>query len=496
LTAAPRKIGKTTAAAAIWAFLSTAGAKAVTLVGITVLARILAPREFGLLAFAMAYLTYAESIGDLGSGMALVYWPDRRDDAAQVTFLVNFAAGVFWCLATLVLAPYVANFFHAPQGTAIVRVLAFSFIIKFLGTTHDALAQKDLRFRARAIPEFGLAAVKASVAIALAYFGFGAWSIVWGHIAGLVVSTVSLWIIVPWRPHFGFPRDLFKPMLGYGRGIVIVNVINAITSDADLTVVGRYLGITALGLYQMASKIPETGVVVALYAISKVLFPAFAKIKAEGGSLRTPFLKATRYVSAVTVPASLGLFFLAKPIVLAFFGPKWIEATPILRMLALYVGVSSLTNHVGNILKATGRAPLLAWLAVLKSALIIPSLIFAARFGAVAVATALFLVTTVTVTINLAIGIRLVHSSAGAVAKAFAPSFIAGGVMSLAMWGFDKVSGAMPSVVQLALGVLVGAVVYLLALWRLDAQIFDLAKETLLARKRAQTVEAIPQAVP
>lgn len=489
-------MGRATASAAMWAFLSTAGSKAVTLVGISLLARILAPREFGLLAFAMAYMTYAESIGDLGSGMALVYWPDRREEAAQITFVINLAAGIFWCVTTLALAPFVADFFHAPQGTPIVRALALSFIIKFLGTTHDALAQKDLRFRARAIPEFGLAAVKATVALVLAYFGFGAWSLVWGHIAGLTVSTVSLWVIVPWRPTFTFPRDLLKPMLGYGRGIIVVNIINAVTSDADLTVVGRYLGITALGLYQMASKIPEAGVVVALYALSKVLFPAFAKIHAAGESLRTPFLRATRYVAAITVPASLGLFFLAKPIVLAFFGPKWIDATPILRVLSLYVGVGSLSNHVGNILKATGRAKMLAWLAVVKSLLIIPALIFAGRFGAVAVASTLTVMTTITVSMMLLIGIRIVHSSISAVLKAFAPSFFAGAVMSAALWGYGLISGNLPSMLQLILGIVIGGLVYMLALWRFDAQIFELAKETILSRRVKPPVEPLPQAAP
>ena len=86
--------GRITARAAVWAFFSTAGAKLITLVGLALLARLLAPREFGLLAFAMVYITYAETIGDLGSGMALVYWPDRRDDAAQVTFIVNALAGI------------------------------------------------------------------------------------------------------------------------------------------------------------------------------------------------------------------------------------------------------------------------------------------------------------------------------------------------------------------------------------------------------------------
>ena len=98
MTASPG-VGRTTARAAVWAFASTGGSKLITLIALTVLARFLAPAEFGLLAFALVYITYAETIGDLGSGMALVYWPDRREEAAQVTFVINVVAGLFWRLA-------------------------------------------------------------------------------------------------------------------------------------------------------------------------------------------------------------------------------------------------------------------------------------------------------------------------------------------------------------------------------------------------------------
>ena len=111
--AAKMSIGRKTARAAAWAFASTAGAKLITLGSLAVLAHLLSPAEFGLLAFAMVYITYAETIGDLGSGMALVYWPDRRDDAAQVTFITNAAAGVMWCVITVAAAPLIAHFFHA-----------------------------------------------------------------------------------------------------------------------------------------------------------------------------------------------------------------------------------------------------------------------------------------------------------------------------------------------------------------------------------------------
>ena len=118
-------VGRSTARAAIWAFLSTAGAKAITLVGLAMLARLLAPSEFGLLAFALVYITYADTIGDLGSGVALIYWPDRRDDATQVTFLISIASGLFWCLSTIALAPAIAHFFNVLNHSAVFFALGF-----------------------------------------------------------------------------------------------------------------------------------------------------------------------------------------------------------------------------------------------------------------------------------------------------------------------------------------------------------------------------------
>ncbi|HEX7190866.1 MAG TPA: lipopolysaccharide biosynthesis protein [Thermoanaerobaculia bacterium] len=471
-------IGRATAHAAIWAFTSAIGAKAVTLVGLALLARMLAPREFGLLAFAMVYITYAETIGDLGSGVALIYWPDRREEAAQVTFITSVLTGLAWVVITILIAPYVAAFFKAPSGEPIVRALAWTFLIRYLGRTHDALAQKDMRFGARAVPELALAAVKAIVAIVFAYFGYGAWSLVWGQLAGQTIWTVTLWVIVPWRPSATLPLDLFRPMLAYGRGITVVNVLNAIVADADLTIVGRYLGVTMLGIYQMASKIPDTMVIVALWAASQVLFPAFSKLHAAGdGRLQDAYLMASRYVSAVTVPASLGMFFLAGPIMLACFGKQWVSGAPIFALLALYVGLGSLSNHVGNALKATGRASLLAGLAVIKACLMVPSLIIAAHFGAEAVAGTLAAVSAVTTVMMLVVGSRILEIPLARTAKAFAPSVAAGAAMSLALFVWQPGN--------LVLDVLYGAVVYIIALQLIDPDLVRWVVENLLRRRAA-----------
>ena len=420
---------RSTARAAMWAFASTAGTRIVTLVGLAVLARLLAPRDFGLLAFALVYITYAETVGDLGTTVALIYWPDRREDAAQVTFLMNVAMGLGWLILTLALAPLIASFFENPQAAPIVRALAFAFPIKFLGNTHDALAQKDLRFRARAIPELGLAVTKAGISIVLAVAGFGVWSLVWGHLIGLTAWTIGAWAIVPWRPTASVPKGLIGPMMRYGKGIVGVNVIAAVVHHFDLVVVGRMIGSAGLGLYQMAQKIPEASITVIIWVAAKVLFPAFSRLQGSVGELRSAYLRALQYVSFVTVPMAALLFVTAEPLVLVVFGPRWEGAIPLLRWLAVYAGFRSLGTHAGDVMKATGRSGLLASLGLLKAAVLVPSLIVAGTFGAEAVAMTLALVTGATSLLNVVVAARLLRFSALDAARAIRTSILAGAAL-------------------------------------------------------------------
>ena len=428
--------------AALWAFLSTAGTRLITLGSLAVLARLLAPADFGLLAFALVYITYAETIGDLGTAVALIYWPDRREEAAQVTFLINLAMGAFWCILTLLLAPLVADFFDNPAAAPIIRVLAFAFLVKFLGNTHDALAQKDLRFRARAIPELGLALIKAAIAITLAAFGLGAWSLVWGHLGGLLIWTTLQWIIVPWRPSMRAPGELLVPMIRYGQGIVGVNMIAAVVHHADLLVVGRVLGSHALGLYQVAYKIPEATVTVVMWVVSKVLFPTFSKLQHSGDGLSRAYLQALKYVSFVTVPMAAGLFIVAEPLVLLFFGQRWAEAAPLLRWLAVYSGVRSLGTNAGDIMKATGHSGLLAGLGLVKAALIIPALILAGRYGVEAVAMTMAAVTALTVLINFTVVKQLLHLRTVDIGEALMTSAISGAALLLAGWLLEQMMSA------------------------------------------------------
>jgi O-antigen/teichoic acid export membrane protein len=479
-------VGRSAARAAGWAFVATAGAKVITLVGLALLARLLAPREFGLLAFALAYMTYADTIGDLGSGMALVYWPDRRDDASQVTFLVSIAAGICWCGITLLLAPFIADFFHAANGAPIVRALSFTFIIRYLGNTHDALAQKDLRFHLHVVPEFSLALANAAVALALAWLGFGAWSLVWGRLAGTLCRTLLLWAAIPWRPTLRVPWDLVRPMLTYGRSILMINGVAAITNNTDLVVVGHMLGTTVLGLYQMAAKIPETTVMTLLWVLARVLFPAFAKLHAAGESLRRPFLVTTRYISAITIPAAIGLAVLSRPIVHAFFGPQWLASAPILSMLAIAAALRCLTAQAGDLLKAMGRARLVANFTMVKAVFVVIAVLIGARWGAVAIASGMVAATALTSVVILVIAAPVIGVSLREMAGAFFPGIAGGCAMIAPLIFWIRATDSLALSVQVAGGVMIGALVHAIVVALLDPELVRAARQHFFPRGRAE----------
>jgi len=478
--------GRTTARAATWAFLSGSGTKIVTLVGLTLLARLLAPAEFGLLAFALTYIVYVDTIADLGSGTALIYWPDRRDDAAQVTFIINVAAGIFWCGLTFVLAPYIADFFNAPQGTAIVRALSGTFFVKYLGNTHDALMRKDLRFHSAAVPEVSMALVKMGVSLVLAWRGFGAWSLVWGHLAGLVAWTVLLWVMIPWRPSWRFPRDLFKPMLAYGRGIIFVNVLSSIQHQTDLLMISRWQGLTALGLYQLAGKIPEATVAMIYRVASDVLLPAFSRVSAAGESTKRVYLAAARYVGAATLPIATGLALLAQPFVLLFFGPKWVAAAPIVSALAVLSGIRALSAQPGDVLKATGRVGLMARLGFLRVVLIVIAVVVAARYSALAVAVALVIVDGAATLLAFSVTSRAIGVSLSEVGRAFAPSFTASAGMAAALLAWMRWGPALPLLPGVIVAVVLGGIVFVAILSMTDRQILGEARSVFSARKAAK----------
>lgn len=474
-----KDLGRRTARSFAWAIAAAVGGRVLTVASLAVVARILVPRDFGLFTFALVYVTYLNTVADLGVGTALIYRSSRVEDAAQAAFWVNAAMGVALCALTLGVAPLAADFFGSPAGVPVLRTLSVVFLVRGVANTHDALCRKELRFRERLLPELGLAGVKAALTVALALAGFGVWSLVWGQLLGTVAWAAALWRVVEWRPGFWWPRGVLGPLLDYGKAILALNVVAVVVHHADEVLVGRGLGMDALGFYQMGYKIPEMAVVLILWQVNTVLFPALSKARAAGGDLAAGYVEAVRWVALLAVPAAAGLCLLAEPLVLTLFGGQWGPSVPILRALAVYAALRALRSPAGDVLKAAGRPGLLAGLGVVKAAVLVPALLVAASRSAVAVGVAMAAVTALTLPLDVwfarrETGFRL-RDLAGAAVGSLAPTAL----MAVALWGWMAALPDPSGPLALVGGVLGGGLVYLGAVRLLEPAAFRRAVATL-----------------
>ena len=444
----------------VWTCCSLGGAKLLSLAMMMALARLLTPADFGLAAFAFVFITYLEMLGDLGTGAALVYWPTREQEAARVSFFISVATGWLWFAVTIALAPYVATFFHTPHSETILRVLAWSFPIKALGATQDALCQKRLRLGQRLIPELLQAGTKAAVAIGLALAGFGVWSLVWGQLVGLAAWTAMLWIFVGWRPGASVSWDLVRPMLRYGAGVIAIQVMAAVLYQADVVIVGRMAGAAALGLYLLAGKIPEILLLLPVRAAGTVLFPAFARFKQDGGSehLERAYLATMRYGALMTWPVMAALIIFARPLVSVAFGEQWVVAVPIVRTLAVYGLLRSFASPAGDVIKAIGRPGLLAMLGAIRAAVLVPALIVAGRTGRpLTIAITLTVVMAGAALLSQAVVSRVAHIRLRDIAAQLVPGMLAAVVFTLIVTGGAALAGPLDALRMGVLALIGGA---------------------------------------
>src|SRR5436190_2847605 len=270
-------LGTRTARGMLWAFGSYAGGRMLVLLATAVLARLLTPSDFGLVALALTFIGLLDSLSTFGLGEALVVQKDEElAERADTAFLWSIGFGFTVSAAIAACSPLIARFFDEPQLVGIASALGANLFLRSLGITHYALAQRSLNFRARTVAEFADVIVRGIAGIALALAGFGAWSLVLGYLIGTISMNIAVWALLPWRPRLTSRREHLPHLLRFGGTLSLVSLLAAIGNTIDNVFVGRVLGPTALGFYAIAFMVPNLTTVNLPVIAQKVLFPAFA----------------------------------------------------------------------------------------------------------------------------------------------------------------------------------------------------------------------------
>jgi O-antigen/teichoic acid export membrane protein len=464
------QVARKTAWGFVWNFSSYFIGKIVVLITTSILARLLAKSDFGLVAVAVVAINYLSVFKDLGLGAALIQRKGDVKKAADTVFTVNLLLGFFLSAIIIPLAPLIAAYFRDPAITPVLRWMGISFFINALGSVHTNWLVRDLDYRRKLVPDLGGALTKGAVSIGMAYAGYGVWSLVAGQIAGALASVLLVWLILPWRPRLRLDRKEAEALLKFGTSVTAIDVLTQITDNIDYVIVGRLFGLVPLSIYTLAYRLPEMLLIGNLWVMGGVVFPAFSTVQDRPNELRRGFLASVRFVELIAVPICLGLLIAAEPIVRVVFGDQWLEAIPILRVLAVYAWVYSLGYHVGGFYKAIGRPDILLRLSLLTLAIIIPALLIGARAGLIGVAIGHLVAVLLRRIISLWLATRFVNVSLATILAELRPSLLAALGMAPVTLGALYLTAGLNPFVQLAVVVLAGALSYLGMLWWVERE--------------------------
>jgi PST family polysaccharide transporter len=465
--------------AAFWNYASFGAGKLLLFVTTAVLARLLTVEEFGTVGFATLVVTYLTAVKDLGLGAALIQRSDRNDAAAHTVFTLNLGLGAVLALASYGIAPLAAAYFREPMVTPLLRVLGLSFVFNALCGVHSALLQRELAFRRKIVPDLSRSLVKGIVSIGLALAGAGAWSLVIGQVASAAVGMVASWIVYPWRPRLHVDAAAARGLLLFGLSVLGIDAISVVTDNLDYLIIGRALGSADLGIYTLAYRLPELLVLNVLWILAAVLFPTYSMVKDQPDTLRSGFLVSLRYIELVLMPICLGLLIAADPIVRVAFGDQWLDAIPVVRVLALFALVNSIGFNVGDVYKAIGRPDILIKIELATLALLVPVLLIGVRYGILGVAYGHLVVATTHMIVRLGMAMRFVKISPGDIAAQLRPSVLAGAVLGVFALAAGEWTRDQLPLVQLAAVGFGGALGYLVTLWTIERETLRRASRLL-----------------
>ena len=426
-----------------------------------VLARLLSPGEFGLLAMVTLLLQFGASIADLGFGDALVHKRDLAERHRSAVFWLGVVTGVALATATVVLAPWIAAFYEVAELAPLARALAPIFLLGALETVPRAIVQRRLDFRRVVQIECAAAAIAGSVAVALAWRGLGVGSLVVQLLLAAALEDALLFAASGWRPRWEWSRGALGDLVGFGRNRVMTRTFGYWSRHVDELLVGKLLGVTAIGLYTRAFNLIQVPVVYVSRAAAEALFPSLAEIQDDVARVRRTHVRTTAAVALATVPMSCGLAALAEPVVLGLFGDQWRGMIPLVRILSVSALVQSITGLSSSVFLSQGRPDLHLRVTLLQSASTVVAVLVGRPWGVSGVAAGFTVAALLVAVPTLHLAARVVGSTVTDVVRPLCSIFVAGAVMAAAVLGVDRWGLAgHGSLERVAAGIAVGVVVY------------------------------------
>ncbi len=458
-------LGRRVVSGAGYKFLGIALRTAISIGSTAILARLLAPAEFGYLAMATVITEFAALFGAFGFSNVLVQRRVINRLQLDTVFWATLLVGMLLAIAVFALSFFANWLFADPQVGPLLRVLCLTFVLNSLGAVPWVVLSRLMHFQTEFWLQIGIVIIRTAVAVAGAFAGYGVWSLVLGALTGALVGVLAGFVRVPFLPRFRFHLGLLTSTWRTSGSYFGSSALYYLNMNLDLLLIGRQLGAAPLGYYQSARSLTDEIRARIAMPIQHVLFPAFAAVQAERVRLQHLVMRAGRLLAAVVIPIGFGVSANATELVMVLYGEQWRPMIPVMSMFGLSASLRAATAIASPLFNASDRVGLALRYNLAGTVLTVAGIMLAVPYGVQTVAVAAA-ITSLYSLVSFRAGFLLIGLSTRHMAQVLGPPTVAALIMWLATAGLHQLIEAwrMHTSLLLLLQVVAGSAIYLAAL--------------------------------
>lgn len=462
----------------LWSSIDRILTQGVTFVLGVIVARMLTPDVYGLIAMIMVFLSISNTFVDCGLSSALIRKTDRTGVDESTVFYTNVGIGVFFYLLLYWCAPFIAAFYEQPILTSVMRCVGLTLIFNSFSVIQQTILVAKIDFKTQTKISLAFNILSGGAGITFAYLGWGIWALVIQAISAAFFRSLFLWFWVRWRPSRQFSMNSFKELFAFGSRLLASGLLNTGYNNIYLMLVGKYYNAGSLGYYTRATQfanLPSTNL---SEVIQRVSYPVLSMVQNDAEHLRTGYRKILTFAAFITFPVMIWLAVAAKPLVIVLLTDKWMEAGRLLPIICLALMWYPIHAINLNLLQVKGRSELFLKLEVVKKVISVSVLLVTLPMGLTAMCWGQVSTSLIALAINTFYTGKLIQMGFFAQMKDFLPimlrAILAGIIALLFVRNIEN------DYMNVILSFIAGALAYLLlslptcrALWKEGHEIFN-----------------------
>lgn len=452
-----------------WKFNEQISSQIVTFILSIVLARILTPKDYGIVALINVFITLADVFVTSGFGSALIQKRDADDVDFSTMFYISEIFSIVIYLILFFIAPYISIFYNSADLTLIIRVLALKLPLSAFNAIQQAYVSKKMLFKKIFISTTVSSIISGLVGIIIAYLGFGVWALVVQYILNTIIISIALFVQLDWHPQLKFSWSSGKPLLDYGWKIVATSFMGNFFNQLRTLLLGKMYTPAELAFYNRGQKFPDLVSQNIDGTISTVLFPAISEFNDDLQKVKKMIRRSLRVSTFIIMPIMFGMAATSKPIILMLLTDKWIDSVPYMQYLCIAGAFGTISNTNMQAISAIGRSDVLLKLELIKKPLYLILLLIGLKISVLAVAYTMLIYTIYSTVINMSPNRKLLNYKFKEQVSDILPALSLSLIMFLVVDSLTLLN--LPMMIIFIIQIVVGIVIYvfLAIIFKLEA---------------------------